>query len=88
MAHTGCGAQVLTCNYEPFIGHNVNCAAKEHTAHNTELLNHNHLKEKCLLEPHVTHLLSNWKKIMNELKLLSVQTKPTLLLYNSAGQIK
>ena len=49
MAHTGRGAQVLTCNYEPFIGHSVNCAAKEHTEHNTELLNHNHLKENFFL---------------------------------------
>lgn len=32
VAHTGCGAQVLTCNYEPFIGHNVNCTAKHTSA--------------------------------------------------------
>ena len=58
VAHTGCGTQVLTCNYEPFIGHNVNYTANKHTAHNTELLNHNHLKEKCLQETHVTHRLT------------------------------
>lgn len=57
VAHSGCGAQVLTCNYEPFIGHNVNYTAKEHTVHNAGLLNHNHLKENfcwCLQEPHLT----------------------------------
>lgn len=58
VAHTGCGAQVLTCNYEPFIGHNVNYTAEEHKAHNAEPLNHNHLKEnfcECLQETHVMH---------------------------------
>lgn len=58
VAHTGCGAQVLTCNYEPFIGHNVNYTAEEHKAHNAEPLNHNRLKEnfcECLQETHVMH---------------------------------
>lgn len=38
-------AQVLTCNYEPFIGHNVNYTATQHSAHNTEALNHNPLNK-------------------------------------------
>lgn len=46
VAHTGCGAQVLTCNYEPFIGHNVNYTAEEHKAHNAEPLNHNQRNHK------------------------------------------
>lgn len=29
VAHTGRGAQVLTCNYGPFIGHNVNYTGEE-----------------------------------------------------------
>lgn len=38
-------AQVLTCNYEPFIGHNVNYTATQHSADNTEALNHNPLNK-------------------------------------------
>lgn len=38
-------AQVLTCNYEPFIGHNVNYTATQHSAHNKEALNHNPLNK-------------------------------------------
>lgn len=38
-------ARVLTCNYEPFIGHNVNYTATQYSAHNTEALNHNPLNK-------------------------------------------
>ena len=76
VAHTGCGAQVLTCNYGPFIGHNVNYTAEEHTAHNIELLNHNHLKETCVCWNHTWHIVqlahvaASHRKIMNDLKWL------------------
>lgn len=38
-------AQVLTYNYEPFIGHNVNYTATQNSVHNTEALNHNLLNK-------------------------------------------
>lgn len=38
-------ARVLTCNYEPFIGHNVNYTATQYSAHNKEALNLNPLNK-------------------------------------------